>query len=65
MGGFYFISFSTHLIVFDVRLMSRAIKQMVMLFSSLRNTTLSFFKNLAKFFTAFLVLGIHLKPQSV
>jgi len=62
MGGFYFI---TRLIVFDDRQESRAIEQITLLLSSLRNIPPSFLKNLANFFTPFLALGIQLEPQSV
>jgi len=65
MGGFYAVSFSTPLIVFDDRLKSRAIGQMALPFPFIRNFPTSFFNNLASFNTASQALGIHLKPQSV
>jgi len=65
MGGFYVVSFSTPLIVFDDRLKSRAIRQMALLFPFIRNFPTSFFNNLSSFNTASQALGIHLKPQSV
>jgi len=65
MGGFYTIYFSTHLIVFNDQLKSWAIGQTTLLFSFIRNTTLSFFKNLTNIVSVSPSLGIHLKPQGV
>jgi len=63
MGGFYAVSFSTHLIVFADRQRCRAIEQMPLLFPFLRNTPTSFLNFFASNFNSALELGIYLKTQ--
>jgi hypothetical protein len=65
MGGFYTVYFTIYLIFLIVWLRSRAIGQLTLLFSSLRNTSKSFINFSGSSFVAALALGIHLKIQSV